>query len=665
MLSGPPALALSIWNVPYTRNVNFTGRESILRELHDGFLSGDPLRRVQAIHGLGGVGKTQVAMEYAYRHRDEYPIVWWVRAEEPATMLEDFVGLGERIFGGAVKAEPEALAEAIKRALENRLNWLLILDNVPGPYAVGRVLPQGSGGHVIITSRNPNWRGIAQPLHLRPWERREAIEFLRKRTGMEEVEAAGMLAEALGDLPLALEQAGACIEQARITVGQYLERFQTHRRELMQITQPGTDYPETIATTWDISFHKIGGASRVSKDLLSLLSFLAPDSIPRDLLKSGEKVLPYPLAGVVKDPVSFDGAVASLLLYSLIDANEQAISLHRLVAAVTRDRMDLSERVRWAEVAVRLINDAFAFESIDIGTWSQCSSLLPQVMAVTAHAESLQVVPEVTSALLNDAGRYLLKRGQYLDAKETLERALKLARSIYGDQHPAVSAIVNNLGRVCQRLRQISEAKQYFEWAVAIDEPAFGHDHPHVATVVNNYGLCLMAGGEVEAAKEQFKWALEVFEKTSGADHPKLASVINNLGYAMKSMGDWNGAHEHFRRALDIAEKKFGPNHPTVASILHNLGDVARGMGNLESAKSYFERALMIDRAVYGPTHPDLARDVDYLGQVLKEIGDFDAEKRLYDEAREAIVKAHGEGHRRARELAQRVEAPQTVHTVE
>ena len=169
---------------------------------------------------------------------------------------------------------------------------------------------------------------------------------------------------------------------------------------------------------------------------------------------------------------------------------------------------------------------------------------------------------------------------------------------------------------------------------------------------------------EVEAAKEQFKWALEVFEKTSGADHPKLASVINNLGYAMKSMGDWNGAHEHFRRALEIAEKKFGPNHPTVASILHNLGDVARGMGNLESAKSYFERALIIDRAVYGPTHPDLARDVDYLGQVLKETGDFDAEKRLYADAREAIVKSHGESHRRARELATRL-SPEAISTAQ
>jgi tetratricopeptide (TPR) repeat protein len=657
----PPPLVLSIWNVPYTRNVNFTGRESVLSEMREGFLSGDPLRRAMAIHGLGGVGKTQVAMEYAYRYRNEYSIVWWVRAEEPATMLGDFVALGEGLFGGRVNAEQETLAEAVKRALDNRLSWLLILDNVPGSYAVGRVLPQGGSGNVIITSRNPNWRGVAHPLHLRPWERREAIEFLRKRTGMEEVEAAGMLAEALGDLPLALEQAGACIEQARITVGQYLERFQTHRRDLMQITQPGTDYPETVATTWDISFNKIGGASRVSKDLLSLLSFLAPDSIPRDLLKSGEKILPYPLAGVVKDPVSFDGTVASLLLYSLIDANEQSISLHRLVSAVTRDRMNLAERVRWAEVALRLINDAFAFESIDVGTWGQCSNLLPQVMAVTAHAEALSVVPEVTSALLNETGRYLLKRGQYLDAKETLQRALKLARLVYGDQHPTVSGIVNNLGRVCQRMGQINEAKQYFEWAVAIDEPAFGSDHPHVATVVNNYGLCLMAGGEVEAAKEKFQWALEVFEKTSGADHPKLASVINNLGYVMKALGDWDGAHANFRRALEIAEKKFGPKHPTVASIQHNLGDVARGMGNLESARSYFEKALAIDKAVYGPAHPDLARDIDSLGQVLKETGDLEGEKRLYEQAREAIVKSHGEHHRRARELAKRTDVGQAV----
>jgi len=639
-----------IWNVPFNRNPNFTGREKSLQYLYESFMGHDPAQRTQAIHGLGGVGKTQLALEYAYRHRQEYAIVWWVRAEEPITLATDFLRLGGHLSGGVREsAPPEVVCDAIRRALDRRSDWLLIFDNVPGPNAISHVLPQSRNGNVLITSRNPNWRGVGGSYHLGPWQRSEAVEFLRKRTGLTEPdETVNRLADALGDLPLALEQAGACIEQTHISFEDYLQRFQTHRQDVLRLTQPGGDYPDTVATTWDISFDRIRGASRAAGDLLNLCAFLSADEIRRDLLSRGAHVIPYPLSGSLSNAAMFDGAVAALLQYSLIDANEQAISLHRLVAAVTRDRLSLVDRKHWAEVALRLINDAFAFESIDIGTWGQCSALMPHVSAVTAHAEALDVAPEVNASLLNEAGRYLLKDGHFAESKELLERALELARKAYGDKHPAVSAVVNDLGRVHMRLGNLTEARHHYEWALGIDEPTHGHNHPHVATIVNNYGMCLMASGDPANALKHFEWALAVYRSHFGEHHPKTASTMNNLGYARMRLGDVEGARACFDAALAVAEAKLGPLHPTVASILHNLGSVMKSSGCLAEARQHFERALAINTAAYVPTHPDVARDVDSLGEVLQALGETTAARDHYEKAMAAVVKLHGPDHAQA-----------------
>lgn len=647
-----PVLA-TMSSVPYSRNVNFTGRERYLEELHAALNSGDPLARTIAIYGLGGIGKTQLAMEYAYRHNGEYAIVWWVRAEDPTTLIGDFLKLGEHLSAGITKdAPPEVVCDAIRRALDRRNDWLLVFDNAPGPYAVSHVLPQGCAGHVIVTSRNPNWRGRAKACQLQPWERDESARFLHRRTGIDgQDEQAQMLAAALGDLPLALEQAGACIEQTNLTFADYLERYQTHREQLLRLSQPVSDYPDTVATTWEIAFDKIKGASRTAGDLLNLCAFLSPDEIRRDMLTSGSHIIPYPLAATVADPVKFDGAVAALLLYSLVDANAQMLSIHRLVAAVTRDRMPAEERKRWAEIALKLVNDAFAFESIDIGTWGHCSKLLPHVTSVTNHAEALKVAPQVTFGLLNEAARFLMRSGHFQEAKDFLDRALAIAREVFGDKHPNVSGIVNDLGRVHKRLGNVGEARQFFEWALGIDEPIFGQNHPHVATIVNNYGMCVMADGDHETARQHFEWALSVYEAHHGEAHPKTASILSNLGVALLRLGRLEQARTHFERALAVAQRTLGPSHPTVASILHNLGEAHCAMPDMSAARLYFHQALSIDAAAYGPTHPDVVRDVNSLGQVLVQNGEVEEARRLYQQALETVEKLHEPNHSRARAL--------------
>ena len=331
-----------IWNVPHNRNPNFTGRDTLLAELRTALTSGQTAALTQAISGLGGVGKTQLAVEYAYRFAGEYSLVWWVPSEEPATLASvyaDLAGALDLPEQGAT--EQMVMVEAVRLWLGRNGGWLLVFDNAPGPTEVSGYLPQGGGGHVLVTSRNPNWGSVASPLTVQVFEREHSVEFLLKRTGQSDGEAAKELADVLGDLPLALEQAGAYMEETGTSLSQYQALFQDRQRELLRRGASSQDYPDTVATTWEISFQRLPSEAAV---LLNLCAFLAPDDIPRNLLTEGAEHLPDPLAATVMDPLAWGEAVAALRRYSLAEVGGETLSLHRLVQAVARDRAGRGEQ---------------------------------------------------------------------------------------------------------------------------------------------------------------------------------------------------------------------------------------------------------------------------------------------------------------------------------
>jgi hypothetical protein len=386
----PPVLPLISDLVPL-RNPNFTGRKDLLARLRQALTFGQPAALTQAIHGLGGVGKTQLAVEYAYRHAADYELVWWVRAEEPAALAADYAALA-RPLDLPEKDEPDQrlVVQAVRRWLGQHDGWLLVFDNARRPEDLRPYLPSGGAGHVLVTSRNPHWRALASSLTVQVMERAESVAFLLKRTDQTDEAAASQLAEALGDLPLALAQAGAYVSQTGTTFPAYLDLFQSRRTELWQKERPPLDYPATVATTWDLAFQQVQRASPTGADLLNLCAFLAPDDIPQDLLRGGVQHLPPPLAEAVADPLKFDQAVAALLQYSLLERTGDALSIHRMVQAVARDRLAEKAHRTWAEAATQIVNDAFpSGDTGDVRTWPQCARLLPHALAAAGHAEAL------------------------------------------------------------------------------------------------------------------------------------------------------------------------------------------------------------------------------------------------------------------------------------
>jgi hypothetical protein len=283
----------SIFSVPHPRNPHFTGRDRLLESLHASLTAEDHASRIQAVYGMGGVGKSHLANEYAHRHRDDYGVVWWVSAEDPATASLHLSRLANRLgLKTPGEVSPEAVREALHRELSQRNDWLLIFDNANRPEDIAAFLPERTGS-ILITSRNPNWGSMAQSFCLRVMERSDSIAFLQKRTGLSNRDgSAGKLAQAWATCRWRSNRPRRRSSRPRINFSDYLTRYEGHWAELLQSGRTPGDYPDTIAMTWELAFREVSRDMPVASALLNLCSFLASVEIPRSLLIETAPSLP-------------------------------------------------------------------------------------------------------------------------------------------------------------------------------------------------------------------------------------------------------------------------------------------------------------------------------------------------------------------------------------
>jgi hypothetical protein len=402
-----PAQGPSITNLP-RRNLNFTGRTKLLEGLHSTLQSSagsavTQAEATEAISGLGGIGKTQLALEYAHRYASDYDLIWWIGAEQPTTVIAALAELAGRL-GIAERPDQAEMVDALWEELRGRYRWLLVFDNAEQPEQLQPYLPPGGSGHVMVTSRWAAWGEWARPLHLGVLSREEAVAFLYKRIGAQDEQAAGTLAEALGDLPLALAEAAAYIEQTQVSLDEYLELVQERAAELFGLDQPA-GAERRVATVWSLSLERVQDEAPAAEALLQLCAFLASDDIPRSLPREHAALLPEELGHLARDLLAYNKALGVLGRYSMATVTPAALGLHRLVQAVIRARLKDHEG-RWAQVAVELIDAAFPEDSWEAATWPTCQRLLPHVLAGTEHAERLEMVGQQTGRLLDRTSTY-------------------------------------------------------------------------------------------------------------------------------------------------------------------------------------------------------------------------------------------------------------------
>src|SRR5438132_5131072 len=498
-ISTPPP---PIWNVPHRRNPFFTGREDTLIHLYTVLRSSKAaaLTQAQAISGLGGIGKTQVAVEYAYRYRDHYQAIFWLTASTRDVLSADFVILAALLdLPEQQEKEQDIVLRAVKRWLSSHTHWLLILDNVDDLEMIVDFLPVTGTGAVLLTTRLQALGTVAQHIEVEKMMLDEGVMFLLRRTKVlaqstsfdpvpkEKQVQATEIVMALDGLPLALDQAGAYIEETRCGLSRYLDLYGTRRKELLlRRGRFPIDHPDSVAATWSLSFQQVEQESLVAADLLRLFAFLDPEAIPEDMLTLGAAELGTALGAVASDPLQVDTIIELLLRYSLIRRSPEvkSLSIHRLVQAVLRDGMDKDTQRLWAERATRVVNRAFP--DVELQTWERCQRCLPHVQTCVTYIEAYELAFPEAARLFNEAASYLVAHARYQQAELLLLRVLSIRRQVLEANHPDTARTLNDLGALYFNQGKYQDAEPLLQKSLTIREQVLGMEHPDVAQTLHN-----------------------------------------------------------------------------------------------------------------------------------------------------------------------------------
>ncbi len=603
------------------------------------------INQAKAISGLGGVGKTQTAIEYAYRYfydQPTYEWMFWVNASD-LSLAASFGSIATDL--ALPNHETQKLDEkiaAVSRWLETHDRWLLIFDNLDDPKSLKPFRPKNPRGRILITSRAQRFDslGVAYPITLNPMTATEAHQFLRHRTerttvDLPEQQAVEALAAALGYLPLALEQAAAYIVAKGVSFAAYLRSYEKRRLQLLEKQQPQTgNYPNSVATTWAINFEAVKTNSPAAADLLNLSAFLAPDNIPYELLAFGKdhmgELLSAALAEALEDELVISELLAELTRYSLIRLeSDYRYSIHRMVQEVLRDGMDEATRLAWLGRAVEALNEVFP--SGEFETWQQCARLVEHGQAIERHLEPIPYHTVSAARLLNNAGYYLHEQGRYAEAEPLFRKALSIYEQQLGENHPDVASSLNNLAELYRAQGRYAEAEPLFRKALSIYEQQLGENHPHVASSLNNLALLYDSQGRYAEAEPLFRKALSIGEQQLGENHPHVAQSLNNLAALYYSQGRYAEAESLFRKALSIGEQQLGEDHPHVAQSLNNLAELYRAQGRYPEAEPLYLRSLTVMLARLGQTHPDTQKVQQNFHNFLQQVIDAKQTAQLSD----------------------------------
>ena len=459
-----PLPAERVWNVPFPHNPFFTGREEMLAQLHANFHTGHTtaLSQPQAISGLGGIGKTQIAVEYAHRYRQSYTAVLWVRAESLETLISSYNDIAALLHLPEREAQDqESVIQAVKKWLHTHHNWLLLVDNADEPEDLLPFLPTVINGHLLITTRAADVShlglGVAHCLVVETFSPEQGAHFLLQRAGLLALDAelalatpqdcivAQRISQELGGLPLALDQAGAYLKATGSSLPAYQHLYQQQQMRFLQ-ERRGREHPEPVATTWVLSFQRVEEKSLEAADLLRLCAYLSPDAIPEAILMKGTAHIEPQMISVGADPSVFNAAIETLQAYSLLVRTPQthSVSVHRLVQAVMRESMTTEEKNRWKQRAVRVVNEARPSVQ-DVAQWDACEQWLPHAFVCATWIEQEHLQSHESASILNTAGYYLGDRARYREAEPLTKRALAICEQVLGPIHPDTASSLNNL----------------------------------------------------------------------------------------------------------------------------------------------------------------------------------------------------------------------------
>ena len=611
--------------MPHAPSPLFVGREQEMRALAQLLAPGSGgTVGVHAVSGMGGVGKTQLAIEYAHRYGHLYRggIFWlsFAKEEELITEVAACGGHEAEILPDWSALKPTEQAAKVQQMWhESAEPRLLVFDNAEDPALVEKWRPKYGRCGVLITCRRDEWpakMGV-KPLPIETLPRDKSIELLAEArpeiaANAKDHDAADKICHLLGDLPLALSVAAAYLSRYRNdSISEYLKALSS------QPAIQDSSLAKELSASFAVSYNKLNPENTtdaLAQKLFYLASFFAPVSINRALLAASAG-----LEYAEKEPRhQVDDALSRLQELALIKQEPDGRLLqHRLLRefALQKELVSLQSATAINSVCYRLIE--FGELEFNRGLPQALSRERIHLRYVAVEAEQLN--PELSARLYNLLGVSGRVLALYREAKIDYEKALKLAETLFGPIDHRVAVCVNNLGGVLRELGDITGARYNFERSIAIDEVVYGPDHSSVATSVNNLSLVLKELGDLAGARASQERALRIDEASNGPDHPNVAIDVNNLGLVLQELGDLEGARANFERALKIDEAAYGADHPAVATDANNMGLALKALGDLAGARANYERALKIRKKVFGADHPKTRLVQDHLDSLSKE----------------------------------------------
>ncbi len=615
-LKPPPAGIIPKENNLPERNFYFTGREEQLQAVAVAFRKNHTVIVKQTISGLGGVGKTQLAREFAYRYGANYKNgVWEINADSTATVYAGFVEFSKTFHIELPEDfKEEELCWAIRNWLRNTDQWLLIFDNLDNEDTISPYIPDNNiCGHILVTTRNSNM-AIAQQIDLSVFELEEAINFLDKRlVGCKHLEKdrealKKELCNRLGCLPLALEQAAAYIQVTRTSFSRYLELLEQSGLEAFEIDVDGYNKPEhyakSVTTTWEISFNTI--ALEGAKQLFCLCVYLAPDRIPVKLFSEMREILPEPIRSNLSTILQTNRIVTELRRYSLTSGDSEHISIHRLVQEVVRNKIKPDRQ--WMHYDLELLYNSFSFKYGSVESHEQFLLYIPHVEAFANMSKVLlteESEQELLALLYGVGGRGYDYLGQYSKAIKWNQDALDIRKRILGETHYMTAVSYNNLASAYEAAGNYTKALDLYELALKIFCKELGVDHATVASAYSNIAGIYDCQGQFDKALEYYQKALDIRLSIYGEKHNETADIYNNIAFVYGRLARYREALENHAKVLEIRKVEVGENHILTATSYSNIAYIYTCLGDFTKALEMQHMTLNIREAILGAEHPD------------------------------------------------------------
>ncbi|GIH27948.1 hypothetical protein Aph01nite_62580 [Acrocarpospora phusangensis] len=618
-----PDKAPDVWEVP-TRNASFTGRADLLETIRDE-LTGNSAGRPLALYGLGGVGKTQVALEYAHRFKSDYDLICWVPAEQVDAIASTMGDLVQHMDAQSLdnSLEPaQRVREALRKG-DTFKRWLLIFDNAREAEEIERYIPSDSG-HVIITSRDPSWNQLARPLEVAVFQRRESVAHLMRRAGESNITTADaeLLADALGDLPIAIEQAGAWLRETGAKTADYVDQLKGRGLVVLDLNPP-RNYPTSVAATWQVAYELLRERSPASARLLELLSFFAAEPVNLDLVNSAAMrrcLLPYDEA--LQEPVVMGRVIRELgrLALAKVNPSQNSIEVHRLVQAVVRETMDSQLQNDTIHEVHRVLVAArpSGAQTDSPGSRAAFNMIWPHL----CPSQACGCDEAETRQLLIDRVRYLWQQGEY-------EVSLELARSVKKNWDETLGVDDRQTLHLQSQMANVLRSQGHYRDARDLDTVLLekqrglvGNSHPHTLATAAGLAADIRAMGDIAVALKMEMDTYNLWKENYGENNAKTLDAANNLAVGYRHMGDYKSAYEIDLDTLGRRRNVLENSHPNILSSItslardvRELGDFRRAVKLLRDGVAEYEGTLTLDDPFFLRASKSLAAALRVAGE--------------------------------------------------